>query len=83
MRRLSILCAAAGLAVTALAATSPAQAGFHVIRWQGNGLCQIWDEWIPTAPFPANYKTVSKSVPTFYDALVVKDAMLRKRTCTF
>lgn len=83
MRRLSVLCAAAGLALTAFVATSPAQAGYHLIRWEGNGLCQIWDEWVPTAPFPSDYKTVSKSVPTFWDALVLKDAMLRKGACTF
>ena len=38
MRRISVLCAAVGLGLTALAATSPAQAGYHLIRWDGNGL---------------------------------------------
>ena len=83
MRRISILCAAAGMAVTALAATSPAQAGFHLIRWDGNGYCQVWDESIPTTPFPADYKTVSKPVPTLIEALAVKEHLLRKRACAF
>jgi len=43
MRRFSILCAAAGIAVTALAATSPAEAAFHVIRWQDTGFCHVKD----------------------------------------
>jgi hypothetical protein len=37
MRRLAIL-AAAGIA---FAATSPAEAAFHLIRWQDSGFCQI------------------------------------------
>ena len=84
MRRLSLLVAAAGMAVTALAAASPAQAGFHLIRWHDSGFCQIWDENIPTAPWPANYSViVGSDVPTFGDALVYKDGMLRNGTCAF
>jgi hypothetical protein len=83
MRRISILCAAAGLAVTALAATSPAQAGFHVIRWHDTGFCQIWDNSIPTRPWPANYTTVTHRLPTFGSALAVKNVMLRHRHCAF
>jgi len=26
-------------------------------------LCQIWDDGVPTKPFPANFKSVSKPVP--------------------
>ena len=83
MRRISMLCAAAGLAVTALAAASPAQAGFHVIRWHDTGFCQIWDNSIPTRPWPANYTTVTHRLPTFGSALAVKEAMLRHRHCAF
>jgi hypothetical protein len=40
MRRLSALCAAAGLGLAALAASSPAQADpFHLIRWSDTGFC--------------------------------------------
>lgn len=83
MRRISMLCAAAGLAVTALAATRPAQASFHLIRWHGTGFCQVWDNTIPTTPWPANYTTVSHRLPTFELALAVKDVMLHKGHCSF
>jgi hypothetical protein len=84
MRSLSILCAAASLAVTAFVATSPAEAAFHVIRWQDTGFCQIWDESIPTTPFPANYTTIMNSAtPTFLDALIFKDGLVRAGTCAF
>jgi len=82
MRRLSMLCAAAGLAVTALAATSPAEASYKVIRWDGTGFCQIWDNAVPTKPFPSDYKTVSATVPTFLDALAAKDKLFHAAKCT-
>jgi hypothetical protein len=81
MRRILALCAVAGIGFTALAASSPAQAAFHLIRWEGTGVCQVWDQSIPTKPFPSNYKAVSKPVPTFVAALAVKDDMLKKGTC--
>ena len=81
MLRFSALCAAAGIALTALAATSPAEAAFHLIRWEGTGVCQVWDDSIPTKPFPANYKAVSKHVATFDGAIAVKNAMLKKGSC--
>ena len=84
MRRLSLLCATAGIAVTALAAASPAEAAFHLIRWQDSGFCQIWDENVPTMPFPSNYIVIEGSqVPTFGDALVYKDGLLHNGTCSF
>ena len=82
MRRIMLLSAAAAIAVTAFAATSPAEAGFHLIRWEGTGFCQIWDESIPTAPYPSNYVAVSESLPTFWDALAVKNDMLREGRCS-
>ena len=84
MRRLSALCAAAGIALAAFAATAPANAAYHLIRWQDTGFCQIWDQNIPTAPFPSNYTTIAGAVaPTFWDALVMKDGLLRAGTCSF
>jgi hypothetical protein len=83
MRRLMLLSAATAVAVTAFASTSPAEAGFHLIRWEGTGFCQIWDESIPTSPYPSNYAAVSDSLPTFWDALAVKDGMLREGRCSF
>jgi len=43
MRRATALCAAVGIAVSALAVVSPAQAGYYVIRWDNTGICQIWN----------------------------------------
>jgi hypothetical protein len=51
------------------------------IRWEGTGVCQVWDQSIPTKPVPSNYRSVSKPVPTFAAALAVKDGMLKKGTC--
>ena len=82
MRRVYAFCAVTGLAVSALAAASPANAAFQLIRWDGTGVCQVWDASIPTKPFPSNYKMVSKPVPTFSAALAVKDGMLKKGKCT-
>ena len=81
MRRMSVLCAAIGLAVTAFVAASPAEAGYHLIRWQDTGFCQIWDESIPTTPWPAGYHRASASVPTFIDALAMKDNALKAGHC--
>ena len=83
MRRISVLCAAAGLAIAAFAATSQAEAGYHLIRWQNGGFCQIWDESIPTTPWHADYARVSATVPTFLDALVLKDHALKDGHCTW
>ena len=83
MRRLAVLFAAAGLAVAAWAPTSPAEAAFHLIRWEGSGFCQIWDQSIPTVPWPSNYSVVSEELPTFGDALVYKDGLLHNGTCSF
>jgi hypothetical protein len=81
MRQVTALCAAAAIAVSTLAVASPAQAAFHVIKWSGNDLCQVWDESIPTKPFPANYKAVSKPVPTLDAALAVKSGLMKRGVC--
>ena len=84
MRRLFALGTVAAIGFTALAASSPAEAAFHLIRWQDSGFCQIWDENIPTVPYPSNYVVIIGSeVPTFGDALLFKDGMLRNGTCLF
>jgi hypothetical protein len=83
MRRITLLCATAAVALTALAATSPARADYNLIRWNDTGFCQVWDKTIPTAPWPSNYSVVSHSVPTFLDALDVKDHMLHHGHCAF
>ena len=84
MTRISLLSAAAALAVTALSAWTPAKADpFHLIRWSDTGFCQIWDEGIPTAPWPGNYTVVSATMPTFLDALTIKTNMLAAGACSF
>ena len=82
MHRLSTVCAALGLAATAFVATSPAQASYKVIRWDTTGVCQIWDNAAPIKPFPSDYKTVSKPMPTFLDALAAKDKLFHAARCT-
>jgi len=84
MRRISLTCAAAGLIATALAAASPAKADpYRVIRWDGTGFCQVWDEGIPTRPRPSDYRVMTKPVHSFATALAVKDHMLRHHHCNF
>ena len=84
MRRIFGFCAVAAIGFTALAASSPASAAYHLIRWQDTGFCQIWDQNIPTAPYPGNFRViVGSEVPTFVDALVFKDGMLRSGACSF
>ncbi len=82
MHRLSI--AVAAIALTALAASAPAKADpYHLIRWSDTGFCQVWDEGIPTMPWPGNYNVVSMTVPTFIDALSVKNGMLATGECAY
>jgi hypothetical protein len=84
MRRLSLFCAAAAITVSALSATSPASATpYHLIRWQDTGFCQIWDQSIPTTPWPANYAVVSEELPTFEAAFVYKTGLLQNGSCSF
>ena len=81
MRRLSL--GIAVLALSAVAASAPAKADpFHLIRWSDTGFCQIWDEGVPTAPWPGNFAVVSITVPTFLDALNVKSSMLATGACS-
>jgi len=80
MRKLAIL-AVAGAAT--LTATFPAQADYALIRWQDTGYCQIWDNNIPTQPSSTNYETIGVWLPTFSDALKVKDDLTRTGVCSF
>jgi hypothetical protein len=81
MRRVFALCAAASVGLSVIAVTSPANAAFHLIKWSGNDLCQIWDETVPTTPWPSNYTAVSKPVPTFDAAMAVKTGLMKKGVC--
>ena len=64
-----------------IAAVSPAQAAFHIIKWSGNDLCQVWDDSIPTKPWPDNYKAVSRHVGTYDGAVAVKAHLMKKGVC--
>jgi hypothetical protein len=49
----------------------------------GQRLCQVWEESVPTTPWPSDYTIVSESVPTFVEALALKEGLIRAGTCTF
>jgi hypothetical protein len=82
MRRFSTVCAVLGLAATAFVATSPAQASYKVIRWDTTGACEIWDTSFAIKPFASDYKTVTRSVSTFIDALAAKEHVFHAARCT-
>jgi hypothetical protein len=84
MRRVTALCAACGIAASALAFAAPAQAGYYVIRWDNTGICQIWNEDLNYKPlqWPSDYKVVSKPVPTLSGAMAVQEKMRMQRQCT-
>jgi hypothetical protein len=84
MRRVTALCAATAIAVSALAVSAPAQAGYYVIRWDNTGICQIWNEDLQQKPlhWPSDYKVVSKPAPTLTDAMAVQQKMRMERRCT-
>jgi hypothetical protein len=83
MRRAIALCAATGIALSALALV-PAQATpYYLIRYDNTGFCQIWDQGYTIKPWswPSPYKTVSKPVPTVTEALSAKDSLMKRGTC--
>ena len=84
MRRVTALCAATAIAVSALAVSAPAQAGYYVIRWDNTGICQIWNEDLQQKPlhWPSDYKVVSKPAPTLTGAMAVQQKMRMERRCT-
>ena len=83
MRRVTALCAAAGIAVSGLAVAGPAQAGYYVIRWDNTGVCQIWNEDLRYKPMQwlSDYKVVSKPVPTLAAAMAVQETMRQQHHC--
>jgi hypothetical protein len=83
MRGNLILCAAAGLVASGILATSPAQAAYKVIKWDGNNFCQIWNYGLPTRPFPADYRVMTKSLASFDAALSAKERLRHRGRCSF
>jgi hypothetical protein len=83
MRRTFILYAAAGLVASGAAAASPAEASYRVIKWDGTNFCQIWDYGLPTRPFPADYRIMTKRLRSFEAALSAKERLWRHGHCAF
>lgn len=84
MYRYSVASLAFAIVASALAASSPAKADpYHLIRWASTGYCQVWDDGIPTLPWPDNYAVVSPEFPTFNGALGAKDQLLARGACMF
>jgi hypothetical protein len=89
MRRVTTLCAAIGIAVSALAAPAMAgrrapEAGYYVIRWNDTGVCQIWNTDLRYRPAQlfSKYKVVSKLMPTFVAAAETQRQLRIARGCT-
>ena len=85
MRRATLLCAAASIAIAALAVASPAQAGYYLIRWDNTGVCQVWSEGLSFKPlrWPSDYEVVSKPFPAFSTAMAAKEVMRQRGRCTW
>ena len=87
MRRVTALCAAAGILVSAPAiARPPVQlSGYYLIRYDNTGVCQIWNTNLTMKPmhWPSDYKVVSKPVPTVTEALAVKEGLRQQHKCTW
>ena len=86
MRRASALLAAVGLAVSAFAIASPAQAAndYYLIRWDNTGACQVWNEGLtPPIKWPSNYKVMSQPIPTLNDALTLQEKLREKGSCKY
>jgi hypothetical protein len=92
MRRVTALSAAAGLAVSAFAIASPVQAAnpaqaandYYLIRWDNTGACQVWNERLtPPIKWPSDYKVMSHPIPTFAEALTLKEQLRAKGDCKY
>jgi len=85
MRRITALCAAAGVAISAFAVATPAEAGYYLIHWNNTGVCQVWSKDWSAKPvrWPSDYKVVSKPVPTFTAAMAMKEQMRQHGRCTW
>ncbi len=84
MRRVTALCAAAGILVSAPAmARPPMLSGYYLIRYDNTGVCQIWNTNLTMKPYhwPSDYKVISKPVPTVTEALAVKEGLRQQGRC--
>jgi hypothetical protein len=54
---------------------------YHVIKYADTGFCQIWDNGIPTAPWPVHYTVMTHRQATLERAVAVKGYLLHKGYC--
>jgi hypothetical protein len=81
MRRLILTCATLGIAASAFAFTSPAQAGsYHLIRWS-SGYCQAWDEFWPVPGWPTDYSIITGRLATWDEVLATKARLIEEHRC--
>ena len=71
-----------GVAAISIAAASQAKANYQIIRWT-SGYCQIWDQSIPTKPFPNDYKAGKKTFKTFGEAAATRAKLVAARQCSW
>ncbi|WP_315725632.1 MULTISPECIES: hypothetical protein [unclassified Bradyrhizobium] len=84
MSRFTTIALAGACAVAALVAAAPAQAGYYILRWDNTGVCQVWSEAFTFRPiqWPSRYQVISRSVPTFNDAVTLQVKLRRQGRCT-
>jgi hypothetical protein len=68
------------VAVLSVAASSQAQANYEIIRWT-SGFCQIWNQSVPTRPFPNDYRAGRKTFKTFGAATAARAELIAARQC--
>jgi len=78
MNRFCVLTCAIGFAALV---SAPAKADFSVIRWNGSHFCQVWDNNLPGAPFPADYTVVAEKIPSWGETWKTLDALVMSRKC--
>ena len=77
MRLFSLILTAAAISTMA---SSQARADYQIIRWT-SGFCQIWNQSIPTKPFPNDYKAGRKTFKTFGAATATRAQLVAARQC--
>ena len=62
---------------------SPAEAAdYRVIKWDITRACQIYNFGWGLRPIPANYKVLTRSLPSFAAALTAKGSLARHGRCS-
>ena len=78
MKRLSL---AVGALAVALAAASPARAGYSIVRWT-SGDCKIWyDPGAPTVPEGSGWAILADIIPNYEAAMAMLEDFYRRGVC--